>query len=726
MGLFDDQIEKRKQYDQEMIEQALGDIQATIMEVKHPPHGFGTAEDAVNEIFEWFDIKPAVPPALMTDFDQRLACMMAPTGILLRKVILSGAWYRNADMPLLAFFQDGRTVALIPEEDGSYSYVDHQEGMRYKAGEDTLKKLCPEALYFYKPLPLRRINTIDLIQYILRCLKWSDYVWLFSTSVMIGLLGMVTPLIVRYIMGEIIPQRDSEGLGLVAVILVSVIIAKGMMQLCNNFSFHRIRQKISVYSYTSIMARVLSLPADFFREHNAGEMQTRIRAVQNSIEIIRDVSYTVLSGFVFMFFSLIQISQIAPGLFMLTLAIVIAQMLVLILAIHYHSINLRDQYRDDAEMTGLVYRLFSGIQKIKLAGAEKRAFSKWAHSYSKYISHIYQLLFFHRLEPAITVIISMGGLMLLYYNSAIMEMSVGDFTAYLVDYGIITGALGALGGIADQLGALRPLIGSAKPILDAVPEINDGKKTLTRMSGGLELSNLSFRYGEGDEWVLDRLNLRIRAGQYVAVVGRTGSGKSTLVRLLLGFEKPDMGAVYYDNHDLQLIDPRSLRRQIGVVMQNTKLFAGDIYSNIAMSCPGLSLEDAWKAAEMAGIADEIRRMPMGMRTVISEGGMGLSGGQRQRIIIAAAIAAKPKILIMDEATSALDNVTQRQVSESLDKLKCTRIVIAHRLSTIRTCHRILVLDQGRIAEDGTYDELMAKGGLFTELVRRQTIDIQGA
>jgi ABC-type bacteriocin/lantibiotic exporter with double-glycine peptidase domain len=219
--------------------------------------------------------------------------------------------------------------------------------------------------------------------------------------------------------------------------------------------------------------------------------------------------------------------------------------------------------------------------------------------------------------------------------------------------------------------------------------------------------------------VLDNISLKIRPGQYVAIVGKTGCGKSTLMRILLGFEKPQKGAVYYDGKDISGIDLKSLRRHIGVVMQSSNLFQGDIYSNITISAPLTTLDEAWEAAEMAGMADDIRNMPMGMNTIISEGQGGISGGQKQRLMIARAIAPKPRILMFDEATSALDNITQKKVSESLDSLKCTRIVIAHRLSTIRHCDRIIVLDGGKIIEDGTFDELIAMNGFFANLVRRQ-------
>ena len=224
-------------------------------------------------------------------------------------------------------------------------------------------------------------------------------------------------------------------------------------------------------------------------------------------------------------------------------------------------------------------------------------------------------------------------------------------------------------------------------------------------------------------YVIDGLDLKIRAGEYVAIVGTTGCGKSTLLRLLLGFETPEKGAVYYDGKDLAKLDLRSLRRHIGTVTQNGTLFQGDIYSNIVISAPQLSLDEAWEAAEIAGIADDIRAMPMGMQTVISEGQGGISGGQKQRLMIARAVAPRPKILLFDEATSALDNKTQKKVSDALDALKCTRIVIAHRLSTIRNCDRILVLSGGKIRESGTYDELIAQKGFFAELVERQRLDL---
>jgi ABC-type bacteriocin/lantibiotic exporter with double-glycine peptidase domain len=282
-------------------------------------------------------------------------------------------------------------------------------------------------------------------------------------------------------------------------------------------------------------------------------------------------------------------------------------------------------------------------------------------------------------------------------------------------------AFSALSMASLSVAKIKPVLDMAEPILKAEPEKTLRKDIATRISGGIEMNGVYFRYNEQTPYILENFSVKIKSGEYVAIVGKTGCGKSTLVRLLLGFEKPEKGAVFYDGKDLERIDLKSLRRKIGSVIQDGKLFYGDIFHNIAIASEKLTPDEAWEAAELAGIADDIRAMPMGMHTIIAEGQGGISGGQKQRILIARAVASKPKILIFDEATSALDNITQRQISEALDGLKCTRIVIAHRLSTIKNCDRILVMDGGKIVEEGTYDALIAKKGYFSELVERQQL-----
>ena len=279
----------------------------------------------------------------------------------------------------------------------------------------------------------------------------------------------------------------------------------------------------------------------------------------------------------------------------------------------------------------------------------------------------------------------------------------------------------ALGKIIKNLVSIAPTLELIAPLLTAVPESAGSKRQVTSLAGEIELKNITFRYHPDSPIILDNISLKIEPGQYVGIVGETGCGKSTLLRLLMGFETPEVGAVYYDGVNIDTVDIRSLRSQIGVVTQDGRLFSGSIYSNIVISAPGLSEDEAWEAAETAGIARDIEAMPMGMNTRISEGDSNISGGQKQRLMIARALAPKPSVIMLDEATSALDNITQKQVSEAIGRLNTTRIVIAHRLSTIRDCDRILMLEGGRIVEDGTFDGLIEKDGAFAGLLKRQML-----
>jgi len=311
------------------------------------------------------------------------------------------------------------------------------------------------------------------------------------------------------------------------------------------------------------------------------------------------------------------------------------------------------------------------------------------------------------------------------YSLAIKQgLNVEDYYAFTSSFALVSSSFASLAALTSTFSEIKPCLDMVKPLLEVEPEMSENKHVLTSLKGNIELSNVSFRYSDDMPNIVDGLSLKIKAGEYVAIVGKTGCGKTTLLRLLLGFEKPQKGSIYYDGKDINSVDLKSLRRHIGTVMQNSKLFLGDIYSNIVIASPQLTLDEAWQAAEMAQVADDIKAMPMGMNTYISEGQGGISGGQKQRLIIARAIASRPKVLMFDEATSALDNITQKKISQSIDELKCTRIVIAHRLSTIRNADRIIYLEDGKIQEEGTYEELIERNGLFARLVERQRIDFE--
>ena len=480
--------------------------------------------------------------------------------------------------------------------------------------------------------------------------------------------------------------------------------------------------KQSVAIEAAVMMRVLSLPASFFRKFSAGELYTRTQSIT---ELCKQLASAVLNTGITSLFSLVYILQIlhyTPALVVPALAITLATVLFSIVSTLMNTEIARASMQLAAQENGMNYAMITGIQKIKLAGAEKRAFARWGRLYAKEAEFLYNPPMIIKLNSVISTAISLIGTVVMYSAAIKSGVTYDNYVAFTSSYGYISGAFMEISSIALMIAGIRPTLEMVSPILKEEPEAAGGKQIVTRLGGNIEMSHVCFRYSDTMPDILDDLSIKIKAGEYVAIVGETGCGKSTLVRLLLGFEKPRKGAVFYDGKDINSLDLRSLRRHIGVVMQNGKLLMGSIFENITISAPWLSLDDAWEAAEAAGLAQDISEMPMGMQTMISEGQGGISGGQKQRLLIARAIAPKPNVLIFDEATSALDNLTQRKVTEALDSYKCTRIVIAHRLSTIQACDRILLLRGGKIEEDGTYDELLERKGFFSELVERQRLD----
>lgn len=726
MGWFDEQIKDRKRNDDDAFAEAFANMASAITGKKIEAslnNDRTVTKNAIDEILKYYHVKSREVPDGISDMNEQLEYLMRPYGIMRRTVKLEEGWYRDAAGAMLGVLaESGRVVALIPTGLSGYSYFDWETGKRRRINRKNQHLFEEEAIAFYKPFPLKKISLPSLAAYIARTLSVSDYVMIGLATLALSLIGMISPLITKLLFDRVLLSGNVRLLIAIAFFSVSVSVSTLLISAVKNMVTARIETKLNISIEAATMMRIMSLPADFFKQYSSGELSSRASQVG---ALCKMLASTVLSTGLTSIFSLVYISQIfayAPMLVVPALLIILATVVFSVIS-SLVQMNLSTRQMElSGKESGMTYSLITGIQKIKLAGAEKRAFARWGNLYAQSAKLEYGPPAFIELNSVIALAISLVGTLVMYTMAVKSGISVADYYAFTTAYGMVSGAFSALAGIALNVAQIKPMLTMVQPFFDAVPEVSDGKQVLTRLSGGIEMNNVSFRYSENMPLIIDNLSLKIRPGQYVAIVGKTGCGKSTLMRLLLGFEHPQKGAIYYDGKDLERIDLRSLRRRVGVVMQNGKLFQGDIYSNIVISAPWLSQDEAWEAAELAGIADDIRMMPMGMNTIISEGSGGISGGQRQRLMIARAVAPKPKILMFDEATSALDNLTQKKVSESLDALKCTRIVIAHRLSTIKQCDRIIVLDHGKIIEDGKYDELIAKNGFFAELVARQRLD----
>ena len=726
MGWFDEQIRDRKHNDDEAFAEAFANMASAVTGRKIEVslnNDRAVTKDAIDEILRYYHVKSREVPDEIGDVNEQLEYLMRPFGIMRRAVTLEKGWYRDAVGAMLGVLREsGRVVALIPTGISGYSYFDYDTGKRKKINHKNQQLFEAEAIAFYKPFPLKKISLPSLASYIVRTLSASDFVMIALATLALSLIGMFSPMISKLLFDRVLMSGSVRLLIAITVFSVCVSISTLLISTVKNMITARIETKLNISVDSATMMRIMSLPADFFKQYSAGELSNRASQVG---VLCKMLASTVLSAGLTSVFSLIYISQIfvyAPALVVPALIIILVTVVFSVVSsLVQMKLSIRRMELSGKE-DGMTYALITGIQKIKLAGAEKRAFARWGNLYAENARLAYSPPMFIRLNSVISLAISLAGTIIMYVMAVKSGISVADYYAFDTAYGMVSGAFASLAGIALTVAQIKPILNMVKPFFDAVPEVSDGKQVITRLSGGIELSNVSFRYSENMPLVVDDMSLKIRPGQYVAIVGKTGCGKSTLMRLLLGFEHPQKGAIYYDGRDLERIDLRSLRRRIGAVMQNGKLFQGDIYSNIVISAPWLSQDEAWEAAELAGIADDIRTMPMGMNTIISEGSGGISGGQRQRLMIARAIAPKPRILMFDEATSALDNITQKKISEALASLKCTRIVIAHRLSTIKQCDRIIVLDRGKIIEDGKYDELIEKNGFFAELVARQRLD----
>ncbi len=726
MGWFDDQIKLRKKRDRDGYDRTLQRIAGAVTGRKKPvsfEDQDGREKGIIEEILRYHQVDPKKIPDRLKTLEDRLDYALMPSGILKREVELSKGWHKDAFGPLLGFFEkDGSPVALLPGRFYGYRYFDEERNEYVKISKDNESLFKRRCYSFYRPFPLKKLTLLDLFKYIRSIMTPADTLMVLIVTLFVTLLGMLAPKLNFFLFDKAVSENSLSLLVATGIFMLSVSIGSLLLNAARSMISSRIDTRMNLCVEAATMMRILSLPASFFKGYSSGELSSRASYVNSLCSTL--VSVLLNTGLTSVF-SLVYISQIftyAPGLVAPALSIILITVAFSVASSFFQMKLSRKQMLLSSKENGMSYAAISGIQKIKLTGAEMRAFSRWGDLYAECAELAYNPPLLIKLNGVISTAISIIGTIVMYNAALLTHVTPAEYYAFNTAYGMVAGAFMSLSGMALTAANIRPIFEMAQPLLKTEPEMSGDKEILTHISGGVEINNLSFRYDEGSPLILDNISLKIKPGQYVAIVGRTGCGKSTLIRLLLGFEKPDRGGIYYDGRDIGSVDLKSLRRHIGVVTQNGRLFAGNIYSNIVVAAPELTLSEAWRAAEIAGIDEDIRNMPMGMHTMISEGGGGISGGQKQRIMIARAVAPKPKLLIFDEATSALDNITQRKVSKALDEMKCTRLVIAHRLSTIKQCDRVIVLEGGHIAEDGTYEELMEKKGYFYELVKRQQVE----
>ena len=645
--------------------------------------------------------------------------------VRVRRVLLEDRWWKSDSGPLLGRTEGGnrRWVALLPTPSGSYAVCDPVDGARRPVTDAAASTLAPLAYAFYRSLPAAALSLRDVLRFGVHGCRRD--LWL---VVLLGLaggaLGLVTPVATGALFNSIIPGAERDQLVQVTLILLACACATGMFELVRRFALARVDGRMGAALQAAVWDRLLSLPPRFFRPYSAGDLAVRAMGVDAMRQTLSGATVTAALGGVFSLFNFGLLFHYGGALaWWATGLLAVAGGVTLFIG--YCQLRLQRRIAPlRARTSGLVLQLLTGISKLRVAAAESYAFAQWARLFGlqrrlqfRSRTVVNWLRVFNAVFPTLSLLVIMAAATA--GGNAVPAIRTGDYLAFSAAFGACMAAMLAVStALLEALGVV-PIYENARPILEAEPEVHAAGGDPGTLEGSVEVHHVTFHYQPDLPPALQDVSFSVRPGEFTAFVGPSGSGKSTLLRVLLGFEEPDSGSVYFDGQDFSRLDVQAVRSQIGVVLQSGRIMAGDFFTNIVGSTAH-TLDDAWEAARMAGLAEDIEAMPMGMHTVVSEGAGTLSGGQRQRLLIARAIVSKPRIVFFDEATSALDNRTQAVVSESLARLNATRIVIAHRLSTIRNASRLYVMERGRLVESGGYDELIAADGPFAALARRQT------
>ncbi|MFI0785761.1 NHLP bacteriocin export ABC transporter permease/ATPase subunit [Streptomyces lydicus] len=637
-----------------------------------------------------------------------------------RAVRLTGSWWRTDAGPLVGHrAKSGAPVALLWRR-GRYEAVNPASGLRIRVGKDNADEFETRAVMFYRPLPERPMNMWRLMRFSLRGSRTDVRNLTLSGLVAVGL-GALVPIATGKVLGVYVPAAERSLIVQVSLAVIVTSIVSAAFMLLQNLTVLRMEGRIESALQPAVWDRLLRLPTKFFTERSTGELASAAMGISAIRRVLSGIGPVAVQSTTIGAMNLVLLLVYSVPLALAALAMLLVIGAVFLAMGLWELRWQRRLIKLGNKLNNQAFQTLRGLPKLRVAAAESFAYAAWAREFAR-SRELQQKA--GRIKNLTTVLNAVYlplcslTMFMLLAGPARGTMSAGSFLTFNTAVTMLLTSVTQITGACVAAAAAVPMFEEIKPVLDEAPEVRGASAQPGALSGGIEAKKLSFRYTDDGPLVLDDVSFQVRPGEFVAVVGPSGCGKSTLLRLLIGFDKPASGSVLYDGQDLAALDQAAVRRQCGVVLQNAQPMTGSILDCIC-GAEAFTQEEAWAAAEMAGLAEDIKRMPMGLHTMISGGG-AISGGQRQRLMIAQALVRRPRILFFDEATSALDNETQRIVIDSTRRLSASRLVIAHRLSTVMDADRVIVMQDGRIVEQGAPAELLADpGGRLHDLVRRQ-------
>ena len=668
--------------------------------------------------FKWPSLANVSDPTAL------LGNVLDASGVRGRRVRLDSAqrWWIGSAGAMLGFrADDGRPVALLPGLLGRYREIDPRDGRSTAVTAKRAQSLRSDAWLFYQPLTAAPAGLRDLFRLAGKGLS-ADLARLVLAGFLGGLVMLLPAAVLGFVFDDVIPGGEAGPLYVVSAAFAAIALLGALLHVYQGMAQMRLEGRASSRVEAAFWDRLLRLPPAFLQRYPAGDLAMRGMTFQSLRDAVQGVVANAVLSVVFLLPAFILIAFYDAMLGGIGAAFGFASLIATVALglrqIAPHGRVVGAMHR----LAGRLFQLINGISTLRVEGAEGSAFAVWARDYrDQKRAELQRGAIEGHLQALSAALPILAGAVLLV--SATLRgggiIAVGDFLVVYVMFMVFQAAVARLGASFGAVAAIMPALDQVRPFLAEPPETSAEGDSVEILSGEIVFDHVSFRYDPNGPLILDDVSIHVRPGEFVAIAGESGAGKSTLFRLALGLDEPSAGAVYYDGRDLRHLNVKQVRRRIGAVPQAVQLHPEDVWDNIVGDHEDATEEDAWQAARLAAVDREIAAMPMGMMTYVGASAGVTSGGESQRIMIAHALLRDPSILLLDEATNWLDNDNQAKVMENLVRLSSTRIVIAHRLSTLRHADRIYVMQAGKVAQEGSFAELVQTEGIFQDLVRRQ-------